>query len=299
MPEQSPNMVKIKTANGLWVNTLFSPLNTQFENALSTYYNAHIEPLNFATENVRSVVNHWVTDATEGMIENFYQRRITPISTFVLISALYMNAQWKDVFEDVPELCDFYDMKQENIIGKVRMIKTESCNGWHLIGDTMYLTLGLGNGTHELVIAVSAVRKDYDPVDDLDFNEINKIVNGRVNEYACKTDDLLKVQLPVFDIYSSFGLDAHLKKLGIDMDTDFPIMISNSTEMDLFQATRVKIDKRGAIAVSATSAEQGAGAYFQYGKPFIIDSPFSFYIREKESGLVMFAGVYREPVVIK
>lgn len=237
------------------------------------------------------------------MITNFFDQKLTSDNKFALISTVYFEGKWKVQFDDMPQTYDFYDMSQENIIGKVRMIGTNDVTSMYIKDDNAYFALLIGNGSYEMVICVSAIRKYYDPADDLDFNEINEITNisDPNNPYRLKGEDnFYKVQIPVFDISSNYNLTDYLDKAGIELADKYQdLMMDDVDNVDILHGSRIKIDRHGTVAASATGGIRQTTAVFMPGQPFVIDSPFAFFIREKDTGLVLFAGVYREPETVK
>lgn len=302
LPELSPKMAKFKVANGIWVDKK-NILKPNFAGTISSYYDASIRSCYFDQENMQALINNWISSQTGGMITNFFDQKLTSDNKFALISTVYFEGKWKVQFDDMPQTYDFYDMSQENIIGKVRMIGTNDVTSMYIKDDNAYFALLIGNGSYEMVICVSAIRKYYDPADDLDFNEINEITNisDPNNPYRLKGEDnFYKVQIPVFDISSNYNLTDYLDKAGIELADKYQdLMMDDVDNVDILHGSRIKIDRHGTVAASATGGIRQTTAVFMPGQPFVIDSPFAFFIREKDTGLVLFAGVYREPETVK
>ena len=75
---------------------------TQYLDLLARNYGAGMRIVDYinAAEPSRQIINQWVSDQTEGKIQDLLpQGSINPLTRLVLTNAIYFNAAWASQFE--------------------------------------------------------------------------------------------------------------------------------------------------------------------------------------------------------
>lgn len=90
--------MKLALANSVWYHHDFT-LAKDFQNVADGYYKADIFKRDLYGESgdVKSEINSWVSDNTEGLIEKI---SIDLPLLSVLVNAVYFKAAWKDAFKE-------------------------------------------------------------------------------------------------------------------------------------------------------------------------------------------------------
>ena len=102
---------RLNIVNAIWGQKGYKFLS-EFLDILAENYDAGLRPLDFAKapEESRITINNWVSDQTEGRIEDLIpQGLIDTWTRLVLTNAIYFNAAWQYPFqEDMTEDGPFY-----------------------------------------------------------------------------------------------------------------------------------------------------------------------------------------------
>lgn len=95
--DEGEPLFQLNVANAIWGQIGFS-FREAYLNTLARHYAAGLQLLDFAAqpEEARAVINDWVSDATEGKIEDLVPAStIHPTTRLVLTNAVYLNALWE------------------------------------------------------------------------------------------------------------------------------------------------------------------------------------------------------------
>jgi serpin B len=93
---------RLNIVNAIWGQSGYKFLDT-FLDALAVNYGAGLRLLDFASDSEASrlTINDWVSDQTEGRIEDLIpQGLINPVTRLVLTNAIYFNAAWAEPFKE-------------------------------------------------------------------------------------------------------------------------------------------------------------------------------------------------------
>ncbi|MBD3243822.1 MAG: hypothetical protein GF331_24740, partial [Chitinivibrionales bacterium] len=93
---------RLRIANSVWGQTGYS-FEQDYLDLLARNYGAGMNLLDFASdpESARTTINNWVSDSTEGRIDNLLPPgSIVPLTRMVLTNAIYFNAAWEYQFEE-------------------------------------------------------------------------------------------------------------------------------------------------------------------------------------------------------
>ncbi|GJN25297.1 hypothetical protein PR202_gb13106 [Eleusine coracana subsp. coracana] len=121
-------------------------------------------------------------------------------------------------------------------------------------------------------------------------------------------EELIDLQLPKFEITFNWAkLEGTLRGMGLSLPfsrkaADLRDMFKENdvTELRTFvgkaaHTAVVKVDEKGTEAAAATMFMCGGGGPLQEPLKFIADHPFTFFIMEEQSGVIVFAGHVLDP----
>ncbi|HEX7020147.1 MAG TPA: serpin family protein, partial [Gemmatimonadaceae bacterium] len=89
--------VTMQIANSVWYRQGFS-VNQSFIDAVSTYFDANAQALDFSDPASLTTINSWVSRKTNGKIATILDR-IAPQDVMFLINALYFKGSWRQQFD--------------------------------------------------------------------------------------------------------------------------------------------------------------------------------------------------------
>jgi serpin B len=286
---------RLNIVNAIWGQKDYEFLS-EFLDVLAENYGAGMRILDFIneTEQSRVAINDWVSNQTEGRIEDLIPPgAIDALTRLVLTNAIYFNAAWENPFdEDITADGPFYLLDGGQV--SVPMMKQTEWFGY---------TEGEG---------YQAVQLPYDG------NELSMVIllpeagnfeafeKGLQAQQVCDIiSDLqttgVTLTMPKFEFDSEFRLNNTLAGMGM------PIAFSRAADFsgmtgspDLFiseviHKAFVSVDEAGTEAAAATAVIMRMSAAPGFPVEVTIDHPFIFLIRDIETDAILFVGRVMNP----
>ena len=286
---------RLNIVNAIWGQKDYEFL-TDFLDVLAENYGAGLRILDFITETEKSrlTINDWVSDQTEGRIEDLIpQGAIDALTRLVLTNAIYFNAAWENPFDkkmtaDGP----FYLLDGGQVI--VPMMKqTESFS--YTEGEGYQAVELLYDGDEiSMVILLPEAGQFEAFAEGLQAQQVDAIINDL-------QDTRVTLTMPRFEFDSEFSLKDTLAGMGMPIafsgDADFSGMTGNQelSISDVVHKAFVAVDEAGTEAAAATSVIIKLTAVPEPPVEVTIDRPFIFLIRDIETGAILFIGRVMNP----
>ena len=286
---------RLNIVNAIWGQKDYEFLS-DFIDVLAENYGAGLRILDFITETEKSrlTINDWVSDQTEGRIEDLIpQGAIDALTRLVLTNAIYFNAAWENPFDkkmtaDGP----FYLLDGGQVI--VPMMKqTESFS--YTEGEGYQAVELLYDGDElSMVILLPEAGQFEAFAEGLQAQQVDAIINDL-------QDTRVTLTMPRFELDSEFSLKDTLAGMGMPIafsgDADFSGMTGNQelSISDVVHKAFVAVDEAGTEAAAATSVIIKLTAVPEPPVEVTIDRPFIFLIRDIETGAILFIGRVMNP----
>ena len=281
---------RLNIVNAIWGQKDYS-FHPDFLDILAQSYGAGLRLLDFITETEASrlAINQWVSDQTEGRIEDLIPPgAIDALTRLVLTNAIYFNAAWEYPFnEQLTADGPFYllDGRQET----VPMMKQTESFGYFQGQGFQAVELGYDGGELSMLILLPEPGQFHIFEQALDAQRVNAIIDGL-------RPIRLALTMPKFEFDSEFSLKDTLAEMGMPIAfsgaADFSGMTGNRELFisDVIHKAFVAVDEAGTEAAAATAVGMKL-----FGMPiqpveFSIDRPFIFLIRDIETGAILFVG---------
>jgi serpin B len=265
-----------------------------FLDALKTYLNAGVGKLNFQgnPEQSKDIINAYVTKNTNSLITDLLPpKAIKSDTTSVLINTVYMLADWETKFEKKstrPEPFTSADGKTKNVDTMVQQTSLD------YYGDQNFHAVSkpyAGNKVAMLVIV---------PKEGININDIeNNLTSTQFSQIIkdMKSQDVV-YRLPKFKLeWGSESLLKPLKNLGMSeifSGSDcFPRMLNvPSCISEVFHKAKFIVDEKGTEAAAATAVILVESSLKNVQPPIEVkvNRPSAFFIYEKSTGAILFAG---------
>jgi serpin B len=287
---------RLNIVNAIWGQKDYEFL-TDFLDVLAQNYGAGLRILDFTTETEKSrlAINKWVSDQTEGRIEDLIPPGvINELTRFALTNAIYFNAAWEHPFDkkmtaDGP----FYLLDG----GQVMVPMMEQAEFFGYTEGEGYQAVELLYDGHELsmVILLPGFGKFEAFEEGLQAQQVYDIISDLQLTGVTLT-------MPKFEFDSQLSLNDILAGMGMPdafslSEADF----SGMTGSQLFiwgvvQKAFVSVDEAGTEAAAATAVSGAPSA----GPPespvqVTVDRPFIFLIRDIDTGAILFVGRVMNP----
>jgi serpin B len=284
--------VEIGIANSAWSRTEF-PFETEYFNAITNFFQATVQELDFGNPSSVDVINQWVRDHTEGRIDSIIDA-IGPLDILFLINAVYFKGEWTTQFKKGSTHQAPFHLQEGGTVDVPMMSgDIEDVGFAWLEGGRVMAELPYGGQAFGMVLLLPAPGETVDQLmavmdDGLWHSWVDALQPGKV-----------MVRMPKFELEWDGLLNDALKTLGITnafepFQADFSRMTpaSDAHISAVRQKTYMRVDEEGTEAAAATSVTVGVTS----APPGItLDRPYILAIRERLSGTVLFVGAIRDP----
>jgi serpin B len=291
---------RLNIVNALWGQEDFEFL-PEFLDLVAENYGAGLKLLDFvnAAEDSRIVINDWVSEQTEGKIEDLIPEGvIDTLTRLVLTNAIFFNAAWLYPFSVIETTDGAFHLLDGGEV-TVPMMRRTARFGLAKGDGYQALELPYDGGELSMVILLPDTGQFEGFEGSMDADLVRTI-----------TEDLVPTRLaltmPKFEFDSAFGLRDTLGAMGMPVafisssgpctseTADFSGM-TGSCELfvkEVVHKAFVSVDEAGTEAAAATAVVIGIESL----PPSVtIDRPFVFLIRDIETGAILFVGRVEDP----
>ncbi|EDN71463.1 Proteinase inhibitor I4, serpin [Beggiatoa sp. PS] len=284
---------QLSIANGIWVQkrmTLFA----EFMETLYDFYGIVARTADFenATEIARRSINAVIAKQTHGKIQDLLMPSLlSPETRLVLTNAIYFKGKWQNPF--LPEETqDMIFIKSDNSQIEVPTMYQKGEFGLWENEDVQLIELPYQTSQKnaELSMVILLPRK----------HENFAVVEQQLSDYLQKNShdpSEVAVYLPKFKTESAFSLQEPLQTLGMtDAFDSTKANLSGITEENIIisaveHKAFIEVNEEGTEAAAATTviASRGRATVFRANHPFI------FWIKDNQSGTILFLGRLMNP----
>jgi serpin B len=284
----------LRVASRLWGAT-GRPLLEEFVRAAAEDFGAPFEQLDFAREpeGSRARMNAWVDQVTEHKVVDLIARgQVGVATTLVAANAAYLRAAWMDTFpEKLTHPGPFFAPKRKV---EVPMMQHTTHHAYGELHGTQVLELTYIRGELSMRLAVPADESGLARAESL-TNELlalplrHALVHLSMPRFRCESRFNLEGPLSEMGLASAFR-HGHADLSGIDGTRDLYL---SSVSHKAF----VDVDENGTEAAAATvlTAYFGSASRPEPTIEVRIDRPFLFWIVDRPTSAVLFAGRIVDP----
>jgi len=287
---------RLNIVNAIWGQKDYEFL-TDFLDVLAENYGAGLRILDFITETEKSrlIINDWVSNQTEGRIEDLIPPgEIDVLTRLVLTNAIYFNAAWEYPFDgNITADGPFYLLAGGQVI--VPMMKQTESFGYTKGKGYQAVELLYDGGELSMVILLPEAGKFEAFEEGLQAQKISDIISSLQSTRVTLT-------MPQFEFESEFSLKDTLAGMGMrdafsPGDADFSGMTGNRELYisAVLHKAFVAVDEAGTEAAAATAVIMMRAAIPGHPVEVTIDRPFIFLIRDIETGAILFVGRVMNP----
>jgi serpin B len=286
---------RLNIVNAIWGQKDYTFLST-FLDVLAENYGAGLRILDFMTEpeESRVTINDWVSNQTEGRIEDLIPPgAIDALTRLVLTNAIYFNAAWKYPFnENITADGSFYLLDGGQVI--VPMMQQTKLFGYTEGEGYQAVQLLYDGNELSMVILLPASGNFAAFEEGLQAQQVSDIINDlRYPEVS--------LTMPKFEFESEFSLKDTLTEMGM------PIAFSGAADFSGMTGNRelfisgvvhkafVSVDEAGTEAAAATAVILPSSGPPEPPAEVTIDHPFIFLIRDIKTGAIIFVGRVLNP----
>jgi serpin B len=284
----------LRVASQLWT-AAGHPLLSAFAQTAREAFGAPVDRLDFAgdPEGSRTAMNAWVEQVTEHKIVELIARgQVDALTKLVITSAAYFRAAWTETF--AVELTQPAPFFAPGGTVEVALMQRTAHYAYRELHDTQVLELDYARGDVAMRVAVprsdrGLARTEAAAAEILGAPLLHAMVHLFLPRFRCESRFTLEGPLSAMGSKTIFRYgDADLS--GIDGTRE--LYVSSAVHQAF-----VKVDEEGTEAAAATAMQMSYGAMFRPAPPIEVraDRPFLFWIVDKPTRTVLFAGRVLDP----
>jgi serpin B len=295
-PAQPDPVLLLTVANQLFSQKGMS-VEQAYLDALSSTYGAGMALLDFRNdpESARLTINKWANDNTKGRIPNVLQpgdvQRMTRIA---LANAMYLKVNWQDKFEP-----------QNTQPGQFTTAAGTKVTV-PMMSQRMAYSYGAGTGYRAIDVPfelLSSLSMTFIVPDDMASFQSQLTASKFASVLGSMKRYDVSFWLPKYSVESRVDLAQVLAAMGMsDLFSAQNADLSGiTTDEKLFidkviHQANMDVDEEGVTAAAVTiSLGLGAGAEQPPHVDFKVDKPFLYFIRDRQSGVILFMGRVDDP----
>lgn len=289
---ESGNTILI-TANAVWMRHGF-PFRAEYVETLKACYEAELKYFTNVEELIKEV-NSWVSNKTKGLIKEFLNKKdVNEGVVAVLVSVIYFKAKWVEEFKPSESIM-FWTGSRYVKVPAMEVISDVI----NVIRNPKYVAVEIPymNTNISMIIIMpnnySEIRSKYR---EFILDVLSKL-------YKSREVKGIKLIMPKFNITFKLNLIPHLQELGInevftpgkaDLTRMANVKRGNVWVSKVKHQAVIKVHEKGTEAAAATAIIMVV-AYRPIEK-VIIDKPFIYLLRDKESNAILFIGHVVNPL---
>ncbi len=291
---------QLNIANTLWGQSGY-PFRQSYLNRLAKSYGAGLQEVDFIndSEQTRSQINDWVSEETEGKIEDLIpEGGLNSLTRLVITNAIYFNAAWMQPFEKKNTKTDDFYLSDGNAI-KTPMMEIEERFSYQRDSDLQLVEIPYLNNRYSMVLVMPNESGLSGFIENLSSEQLSSRLE------STRSGKVI-LRMPKFKFESSFSVNQALRELGMEtafspIEADFTAMYEPAGDplyiSEVIHKAFVDVDEEGTEAAAATAVVMGATVAEPIDEPVLLafNHPFMFLIRDRSSGLILFTGLIMNP----
>ncbi|XP_074604184.1 leukocyte elastase inhibitor-like [Brevipalpus obovatus] len=286
----------LKMTNKVVMSEKFQ-LKPSFQKIVEENYSASIDQEDISKADVvTKKLNEWVSQETNNLIPQLFDEPLKPDDILVLINVLHFKGFWQVPFTEAKTSDGIFN-NLDGTKSTVKMMcsskpKYPSSNREDenlriiklpYIGTiAMFIIMPTGvDGLRELMLNLTAEKiENY-----LSNNWLAHFPSVRIPKFRLENTHDLRVILPSIGLNLPFSNSAEFTGI-----SDDPLEISES-----IQRTFINVDEKGSEAVAAATTRMRIGCMRRMQMDsFVLDRPFMFFLRDRETRVNLFVGVVKK-----
>lgn len=284
------SQVTLTTANGVFSRQGFPP-DTGFVRLAREYFGAPVQTV-ATPQQLYDSVNAWGGRETKGMVPKVLEGNASPDLVMILANAVYFAGTWRDAFDAKKTTAQPFTLATGQQVS-VPMMQREDRFNAYATPELEAAELPYGNASYSMVLVKPRSGSAAALAASLDTATYQRIVSG-----LRPVSSGAQVHLPRFTVRGSLELSGALRTMGMSRAftnaAEFPQLVPTA-------ATKISFVQHG-VALEVDEAGTRAAAVTAVGIRLVslplavrFDAPFVFFIRERLSGTILFAGVVNDP----
>ena len=278
------DQVNISYANSLWFSDNIN-IQEDYRTRVMAYYDAEISELNFMKSSSLDLINSWGSLKTHGNFENLIS--IVPSKDIFLVNAFSLNTGWKNNVTNFQTPRDFYNSKGEKL-----EVNTNNWDGLNvrINENEAYLLVEIPFENDQILLSVIQP-EEYVSLKDL-VASFTLVDLQELSEEALEFK--ANVSLPKINFSADRSIKKTLSTIGLSKlflsstDLSPSFLEQNSQISEINHLAKINLDKNQIDLESSSFNDSNL-------KSFFVNKPFVYFVKDKYTQTVLFAGYYQNP----
>jgi serpin B len=292
-----PREYDLTTANALWSDKTYK-CNEKYVAAIDRYYGGALNGVDFAGNPTQAIaiINQWVSVKTGDKINNLVNANSVNRDTrLVLTNAIYFKGKWQLEFKkEVTEAKPFMISKNESV--QAPMMSQKSHFSYYEDDTIQALDMRYKGGDLSMLVVLPQQVDGLAKVEEAWTEDHYNMVVSHLHSQD------VQVYMPKFKLETTYELKPLLFSMGLGIcfsdAADFSGMGEEPLKIsEVVHKALVEVDEEGTVAAAATGVTFLKCAAVMPSRPkvFNADHPFMFFIRNRNTGTILFAGHLKNP----
>lgn len=295
---QDQEGITLTVVNTAWIDKDFQAKEVWL-GTVKSLFDASVYQADLDTDQTRKDINQWVSNHTNGMVEELLQQNLNEQARLALLDALYFQAEWQEPFQlGITRTGQFHlddgSVKKVPVMYQLYSacdyLKDDTSEGVVLpYADSSYAFVAIKPTGKESIrewYAACSAKKLWKLLQ----NKERRGVDLELVKFQARYRGNLVESLKKMGISRAFDREqADFTKIGISKQGFSPYV------SDILQEAVVEVAEEGTKAAAATIVEMSDGGGMADVVPVEFDRPFFYMIADMNTGLPVFTGIMDAP----
>ena len=280
---------KVTFANSVWANSLTMKSEQEFATAteiIKKFYDAECRVIDFGTNNMKSIINDWCSDKTNGLIPGFLKDAPSTHERALFINAMYFDCQWKDPFKRSRTKTEsFYSPDGSRRRCGAAMMSDERDVAAIVTKDYSMFALPYADCNYSAVFVLPDKSKRIADI----LPAIKSVLLSR--ELDKVSQERYLIFIPRFNTEFSRYITQYVSDAGIDL-SNRELLGYGLVSPEILQATRVMVNEEGTKIATATGT---TGTIAPRLNIIRLDRPFMMIVKDNNHGSILLMAAIQMP----
>ena len=284
---------KVFFANSIWANSRYVTSEQEFGTAagvIKQYYDAECRILDFGSTDVRTQIDKWCSEKTNGVID-YLGKTMSNVDRklSVIISTMYFNCAWKQaLIGSNTATTKFYKADGVHERGLVKMM-TDAKRTLQVVWEESFAAFEMhyADCNYSAIFVLPDRDKTFFDI----LPDVKEMLLARKLDNVEPQD--CSIGIPRFSESQYNDITGYMKNSGFNLDGCALAGFDGGMLSDIRQAMSLTVTEAGTKAVAGT--KHTGGSLASPGTPIVLDRPFLMIVKDNNHGSILLMAAIQMP----
>ena len=281
----SSDQMNLTYANSIWFSDDVE-INEYYRTKVMAYYDAEISEINFKKKSSLQYINSWGELKTSGTVGLLSSSSPLEHYSVYFVNAFGLQTAWAGnrQFTDLGYFTDLDGRQKEISLLKLEEVNAKTFDH----SEYQFIEFPLKKEQYQMSIVLPDMNKSFDEV--LEYFNLEELKWNKDNAKVV----VANLEIPELDFHSENNLKSTLQNIGLtklfssqsDLSPAFAGDAQSISEIN--QVAKIKISRSASLSLSKDFSNPGL-------TKISLNKPFLYFISDKHTKSVLFAGFYTSP----